>query len=57
MSKLHPKKRKDRPNSITAYQISIGSGIIRTSGIDTAKDVTVKAEQGKIIIEQEEKCE
>lgn len=37
---------------INSYNASISKKIIKESGIDPEKEITVKAESGKIIIEQ-----
>ena len=37
---------------INSYNASISKKIIKESGIDTEKEIIVKAENGKIIIEQ-----
>ena len=37
---------------INSYNASISKKIIKESGIDPEKEITVKAENGKIIIEQ-----
>ena len=37
---------------INSYNASISKKIIKESGIDTEKEITVRAENGKIIIEQ-----
>lgn len=37
---------------INSYNASISKKIIKESGIDPEKDIIVKAEKGKIIIEQ-----
>lgn len=37
---------------INSYNASISKKIVAESGIDVEKEITVKAEKGKIIIEQ-----
>lgn len=37
---------------INSYHVTISKKIVAESGIDVEKDITVKAEKGKIIIEQ-----
>ena len=37
---------------INSYNASISKKIIKESGIDVEKEITVRAEKGKIIIEQ-----
>lgn len=40
---------------INSYNASISKKIIKESGIDPEKEITVKAESGKIIIEKKNK--
>jgi hypothetical protein len=51
MSKMYPIKRQERPNP-TAFQLNIGSKVVRDSGIDYHKELEVTAEPGMIIIKQ-----
>ena len=37
---------------INSYNVTISKKIVAESGIDVEKEITVKAEKGKIIIEQ-----
>lgn len=37
---------------INSYNVSISKKIVAESGLDAEKEITVKAENGKIIIEQ-----
>ena len=37
---------------INSYNVTISKKVVSESGIDTEKEITVKAENGKIIIEQ-----
>lgn len=37
---------------INSYNVTISKKIVAESGLDTEKEITVKAENGKIIIEQ-----
>lgn len=37
---------------INSYNVTISKKIVAESGIDAEKEITVKAENGKIIIEQ-----
>lgn len=40
---------------INSYNATISKKIVEKSGIDVEKEITVKAENGKIIIEQKNK--
>lgn len=40
---------------INSYNVTISKKIVAESGIDVEKDITVRAESGKIIIEQKNK--
>lgn len=41
---------------INSYNATISKKIIKESGIDPEKEIIVNAENGKIIIEQKNKC-
>lgn len=53
MGKMYPNNRKDRPNP-TAFYVSIGSKVVRDSGLDYHKELEITAEPGMIIIRQKE---